>query len=251
MGAGAILALALVAAVGTLVQWRFGGDVLAPIGTAGGSVGASASVRMAAPSSTPAGSASGPSASPGSSSPERARTTAAAPAVLFAATTGESCPATARAGYYTEGRDSNWYNRAKGGWTGDGCGGRVLAIPMSGEAAVDDNANVIVWWFKPDTLTAGSCAVSVYVPGTGDPMDAAGAPAHYKAYASADAGGTLVGEFDVDQTSHQGQWVSAATLRLTGGRLSIRMVNRGIDWGTGRDGAHLGVSALRIACRAG
>jgi len=35
---------------------------------------------------------------------------------------------------------------------------------------------------------------------------------------------------------------------MTGGRLSVRMVTRGIDFGSGRSGAHLGVSALRLDC---
>jgi hypothetical protein len=159
---------------------------------------------------------------------------------------GESCPQTAISGYYRRGWYTDWYARASGGWTADGCAGRVVSVPMSGDRNVDDPDNVVVWWFR--VPVGRSCAITVYVPGTGHVLDAAGAPATYLVYAAANATGTPIAEFTVDQVRNQGRWVDAGTFRPPGDQLAVRLATRGIDWGPGRDGAHLGVSALQARC---
>lgn len=159
---------------------------------------------------------------------------------------GEGCPQTAVSGYYRRGWYADWYTRSSGGWTGDGCTGRVVSVPMSGDRTVDDPDNVVVWWFR--VPVGASCAIAVYVPGTGNVLDAAGAPATYLVYATVNATGTPIAEFTVDQVHNQGGWVNASTFRLAGDQLAVRLATRGIDWGPGRAGAHLGVSALRARC---
>jgi len=100
-------------------------------------------------------------------------------------------------------------------------------------------------------VKSGSCAVSTYVPDTGRSSDSAGKPAHYVVYPSSDASGAPIGQFDVDQTRNRGRFVDGGRFTLSGsGRLSVRMVTRGVDFGSGRDDAHLGVSALRLTCTA-
>jgi len=103
-------------------------------------------------------------------------------------------------------------------------------------------------WVAPATAVGASCAIAVYVPGTGNVLDAAGAPATYLVYATVNATGTPIAEFTVDQVHNQGGWVNASTFRLAGDQLAVRLATRGIDWGPGRAGAHLGVSALRARC---
>jgi hypothetical protein len=169
----------------------------------------------------------------------------APPATRFTAVSGVSCPRAATSGYYDKGRFTDWYGRASGGWAGDGCAGRMIAVPMSGDANVDDPDNVIVWWFRP--TAPASCAISVHVPATGNGMDSAGAPATYFVYPTTNATGASIGRFDIDQVHNQGRWVPAGSYPTTG-QLSVRMVTRGVDWGPGRSGAHLGVSALRVTC---
>jgi hypothetical protein len=164
----------------------------------------------------------------------------------FTAVAGESCPTTGSSGYYHKGWSSDWYARGSGGWDGDGCAGRMIGVPMSGDPDTDDSDNVVVWWFR--VPAAASCAISVQVPDTGRPLDAAGAPATYFLYASPDASGAAIGRFTLDQVHNQGRWLSAGTYTAATGRMSVRMVTRGIDWGTGRAGAHLGVSAVRVTC---
>jgi hypothetical protein len=183
--------------------------------------------------------------------PTAAGTKPAAPSLTrsaahYAAVSGESCQQTTTSGYYTTGWFKDWYARSSGGWTGDGCGGHMIAVPMSGDAHTDDPDNIIVWRFATPALS--SCAISVYVPGTGNVLDAAGAPAIYFVYPTDNATGTPIGRFEVDQVHNQGRWLAVGSYRSTSGQLSVRMVTRGIDWGPGREGAHLGVSALRVTC---
>jgi hypothetical protein len=92
---------------------------------------------------------------------------------------------------------------------------------MSGDANRDDPDNIVVWWFQvPQQAT---CAVSVFVPGTGNVMA-------------------------IDQVRNQGRWVDAGGYQAPTGQLSVRLMTRGTDWGPGRAGAHLGVSAVRVTC---
>ena len=169
-----------------------------------------------------------------------------APPVRFLAVSGQSCPQTAASGYYYQGWYHEWYTRSTGGWTGDSCGGQVVSVPMSGDLNADDLTNVVVWWFR--VPSGATCALTVYVPGTGNVLDADGAPATYFVYGTTDASGSRIGQFTVDQVHNQGRWVGVGTFAQRTGQLSVRMVTRGIDWGSGRTGAHLGVSALRVTC---
>jgi hypothetical protein len=164
----------------------------------------------------------------------------------YSAVSGESCRQTSTSGYYTKGWFTDWYARSRGGWTGDGCAGHMIAVPMSGDAHTDDPDNVIVWWFAAPNLS--SCAISVHVAHTGNVLDAAGAPATYVVFPTRNATGTPIGRFEVDQVHNQGRWLAVGSYRTASGQLSVRMVTRGIDWGPDREGAHLGVSALRVAC---
>jgi hypothetical protein len=169
------------------------------------------------------------------------------PPYRLAAVAGESCPQTAVSGYYRRGWYSDWYARSYGGWTGDGCAGRVVSVPMSGSRYTDDRDNVVVWWFRLPPGVTG-CAVAVFVPDTGHVLDAAGAPATYLVYATTYTSGTPFAEITVDQVHNQGRWVDAGTVHPPGDQLAVRLATRGIDFGPGRAGAHLGVSALRARC---
>jgi hypothetical protein len=204
-----------------------------PVSAASGSPAATVPAAVAPPAARPA-------------PPRPAAPVAPGPAPRFAAVTGESCGQTASGGYWYRGWAKDWYAKPSGGWGGDGCAGRVIAVPMSGDPDRDDPDNVIVWWFRPP---AGStCAVAMYVPGTGGPLDAAGAPATYFVYASASGDGPQLGRFGIDQVHNQGRWVGGGSYPAATGQLSVRLVTRGIDWGPGRAGAHLGVSAARLTC---
>jgi hypothetical protein len=220
------------------------GGLSAPAAPAGSAASGGAGAPGGAPVGAPSGSRGTPGGDPGVAPPRPAPPASKQPA--FAALSGESCPQKSNAGYYRKGWASDWYTRSRGGWTGDGCGGQIVAVPMSGDPKRDDLDNVIVWWFTVGS--SASCAISVYVPGTGDVRDADGAPATYFVYGTTNASGSAIASFTVDQVHNQGRWVSVGTFAQRTGQLSVRMVTRGIDWGSGRTGAHLGVSALRATC---
>ncbi len=188
-----------------------------------------------------------PTASAEPTTPRPAPPAAPTTPKTYTAVAGEGCTQTADHGYFRSGFASDWRTRSSGGLTTDGCHGAVVAVPMSGDARRDDNDNVIVWWFRTAPVATGSCALSVYVPDTGNDSDSAGQPAHYLVFRTDNGSGATAGQFDVDQTRNRGRWVDAGRFP-TSGRLSVRMVTRGVDFGRGREGAHLGVSALRATC---
>lgn len=223
----------------------------------------SATVVLTGTATPPAGAAGDPTNPPGlagaaadapatdaTASTDSPATPAQPPPVpTYTGVGGESCPQTSTAGYYNHGWSTDWYS-GTGGWTADGCTGGSIHVPMSGNDTSDDLDNVVVWWFLTGPVSQGSCAVSMYVPKTANPLDDAGAPATYAVFESKSMTGTPVATLTVDQTTSQGKWASAGTVTVTDGQLAIRLMTRGIDWGDGRDGAHLGVSAAKVACTA-
>jgi translation initiation factor IF-2 len=167
-----------------------------------------------------------------------------APAPLpFSAIAGFRCPDTASGGYTQHVGSANWYLVTGGGWTGDGCQGHLIAMPMSGDPNRDDLNNVILWWFKVPSRPR--CAVEVYVPGGPNLRDAAGAPATYFVYGTTDGSGSPIGQFGIDQVHNQGRWVAVGGFPATSGQLSVRLMSRGVS---NISGAHLGGSAVRISC---
>ena len=89
-----------------------------------------------------------PSVAPTPPVPAQARPTRPAPSTQTRLVAGESCPQTAISGYYRRGWSTDWYAHSSGGWTGNGCAGAVVSVPMSGDRTVDDPDNVVVWWFR-------------------------------------------------------------------------------------------------------
>jgi hypothetical protein len=161
----------------------------------------------------------------------------------FSAVAGFRCPDTGSSGYTQHVGSDGWYLVTGGGWTGDGCAGHMIAMPMSGDPNNDNLDNVILWWFQVPSRSA--CTVEVYVPGTQNVRDAAGAPATYIVYATTDGSGSPIGQFGIDQVHNQGRWVTAGKFPATSGQLSVRLMSRGAS---NIPGARLGGSAVRINC---
>jgi hypothetical protein len=130
-----------------------------------------------------------------------------------------------------------------GGWTGDGCQGHLIAMPMTGDPNRDDLNNVMLWWFKVPPRPR--CAVEVYVPRGPNLRDSAGSPATYIVYATTDGSGSPLGQFAIDQVRNQGRWVGVGGFPATGGQLSVRLMSRGVS---NIPEARLGGSAVRINC---
>ncbi|MEV7601203.1 hypothetical protein AB0O91_27945 [Kitasatospora sp. NPDC089797] len=163
------------------------------------------------------------------------------PAPTYHGVAGPGCGGSTsmqQSGWYDDGQKG--WRKNSGGYTGDGCGGGFTSMPMSGAANKDDNSNTVVWTFTTGPLTTGSCRLSVYVP-NGDLKSVGGAPTYY----------TVQGRsFEVNQVSYRGQWVSAGTFPLSGGRIAVTMHSRGQDWvgDSVKTFAHHAASAVKADC---
>ncbi|MFG2329487.1 adhesin [Streptomyces sp. NPDC048604] len=146
-------------------------------------------------------------------------------------------------GRYEDGREG-WYTVPSGGHRGDGCDGRFTAIPMSG-SATRDNGNTATWSW-PVGAGYDSCTLAVQVPSPPDRQDAAGDPTVYEVLAN----GSAYARFEVDQPSHSGELLHTAWYPLHDDRFTVRLLDRGVDWGSQeRDGAHHGAAQMRLSCR--
>ncbi|MFF3108392.1 hypothetical protein ACFVSN_04345 [Kitasatospora sp. NPDC057904] len=127
-----------------------------------------------------------------------------------------------------------------GGWSGDGCNGSYTSVPMYGDASKDDPSASVVWTFNLGN--ASTCALSVYVPASGDVTKVGGHPTYY----TVQSGGSG-GSFNVNQTASQGSWVNVGSFAYSGS-LSVTLHTRGVDWGSGVSHAHHAASAIRATC---
>jgi hypothetical protein len=184
-----------------------------------------------------------PQQQPAKNAPPRKSAPAAPAPPPFSALAGFRCPDTASSGYTQHVGSSGWYLVTGGGWTGNGCVGHMIAMPMSGDPNRDDLDNVVLWWFRMPPRPR--CTVEVYVPGTQNVRDAAGDPATYFVYGTTDGSGSPIGQFRIDQVHNQGRWVGAGMFPAGSGQLSVRLMSRG---GSDIPGARLGGSAARVSC---
>ncbi|MFF9147239.1 hypothetical protein ACF1BN_20525 [Streptomyces sp. NPDC014861] len=150
-------------------------------------------------------------------------------------------------GWYTDGKEG-WQKYGSGGHTGDGCDGSFLSLPMSGKAG-SDAGNALRWTFRTGGVTSGTCQVSVHIPNNGDIKAVGGKPAYYTVHAGATGSDPILRSFNVDQPSRRGQWVSAGDVRVTGGVLTVKLHDRGLDWsGSQKTYAHHAGDAARVQC---
>ncbi|RSM75421.1 hypothetical protein DL991_27410 [Amycolatopsis sp. WAC 01375] len=146
------------------------------------------------------------------------------------------------------------YSDGKAGWVnhgGGGCGSAFVSIPMSGDANKDDPSAYGLWTFNTGPVTAGSCAVSVFVP-NGDATVAGGSPSVYRVFDRfAVDKGTPVGSFQINQNANHGRWVSVGTFRINGAKLAVQLLNRGRDWsGSSKTYAHHAAAMIKAKCLA-
>ncbi|MFI0793248.1 hypothetical protein ACH4OY_11180 [Micromonospora rubida] len=214
------------------------------------------------PTPTPGTSSATPNTTPGATQPPL-RTpapgvpTGAAPAPApnapkstFTAIGGYHCSPTATSGFrhsdwYKDG-ERGWYSTGTGGWVGAGCEGHFESMPMSGSKTKDDSGLYGEWWFVVGASTR-SCAVSTYVPATTDSRRVAGDPATYQVRDT--ESGPVRATFTVAQKTNRGRWVASGTYAVTGGRIVIRVVNRGVDFdGSGDTLDHIGIAQMKVTC---
>jgi hypothetical protein len=163
----------------------------------------------------------------------------------FIAVTGTACPAAAVASYFAAYPAGVPVANLSGGWVNRRCNDdRVWSVPMSGSADRDDPGTFVLWWFVTAPIVSGACDIWVYVPKPGRPADAAGDPTHYDVLRS-DQDRTVIGTFSVEQPAHRGSWVKGGTFGFDGGRIAVRLDNRG----TGTGGARHGAAEVLVRCK--
>ncbi|MFF4858217.1 adhesin [Streptomyces rubiginosohelvolus] len=160
-------------------------------------------------------------------------------------------PGCATGGYEERGRfesgDAGWYTVENGGFDGEGCDGRFSAIPMSG-SPTEDRGSTAVWsWHLGRGFS--ECALTVFVPDSGRPRDAAGKPTVYRVLSDpADADSAYTG-FAVLQTEHRGRAVPVRSYPVKGDVFAVQLIDRGRDWGDARRvGAHHAAAQMRASC---
>ncbi|MYS78679.1 hypothetical protein [Embleya scabrispora] len=234
---------------------RSGGSAAGSNGTFGGG-GSSPGARTPGGGAPGGGTAPAPGGTPGGSTAKPpvappAQPGSLAPKQTFTGTSGYGCANSGTSGFAEVGRYSDgskgWYTVGSGGWTKDGCNGKFVAVPMSGDKNKDDASARVLWWFDVGAATR-SCRLSVYVP-AGSGRDVGGNPAQYYVLRGKeeDKTGAWYDKFTVDQVADKGRWVSAGTFPVSNGRIAVKLVTRGVDWG-GTTGAHLAAGQVQASC---
>ena len=158
----------------------------------------------------------------------------------FEAVSGWDCGTDSTHGFEVTGRTSAWQTVARGGWAQDGCDGSFVAIPMSGNAAKDDEGQRALWWFAPGPAFT-TCDVTVYVP-----LDSGFSGSRAVQYfALAGPAGQIFAQFTVNQSAQPGRWVMAGRFAVGPNGLGIALVNRG---GPANSRDRIGVGQVKVAC---
>ncbi|QIQ04293.1 adhesin [Streptomyces liangshanensis] len=146
-----------------------------------------------------------------------------------------------------ENGDAAWYTVKSGGHQDDACDGSFSAMPMSGSAN-DDRGSTATWSWE---LGRGyeTCALAVYVPDSGNDLDAAGDPSVYEVLSDASDPHSGYAAFGVRQPAHRGTLVKVGNYRVKGTDFTVRLRDRGQDWGTPtRIGAHHAAAQMHLTC---
>nr|WSZ96563.1 adhesin [Streptomyces sp. NBC_00857] len=226
----------------------FGGGS-SPSGNGGASNGASDGPSASTgPSGKDPGESPDPEPDPGRT-PGGGRDGDLDPGPGFSAWAGPGCAT----GRYTEkGRvengDAAWYTVTSGGHKGDSCDGRFSAVPMSGIPDKDTDSTA-TWSWKLGKRYA-KCALAIFVPDSDRDRDVAGSPSVYRVLADPKDGDTAYATFGVRQTVHRGSLVKVGSYRVKGTSFSVRMFDRGQDWGSADlVGAHHAAAQMKVDCR--
>ncbi|MFF3323080.1 adhesin [Streptomyces sp. NPDC002889] len=142
---------------------------------------------------------------------------------------------------------AGWYTVKVGGHLGDGCDGSFTAVPMSGSRTKDDNGSAVWSWYVGSGYE--TCSVSVVIPKSPRPEDAAGEPTTYNVLADPDDLGSAVKSFEIDQTQLRGSGLIVEKIPVRDQQLAVQLVDRGQDVGNDREGAHHAAAQMRADCR--
>jgi hypothetical protein len=188
-----------------------------------------------------------PGAAAGSSLPASAKWTAVA---------GPTCHATGTsfsvAGYKAAPRRdpaAGWSTWSSGGYTGGGCGGGYVSVPMSGHAKAYNPSQMALWKFDfRARFTHAYCQLSTYVPDNPALSSVGGNPTYYDYYGKDYSGGSAtapLGSYLVYQVSHRGSWVTDSSFAVTTGQVTVELLDAGQTAASARHAA----AQVRLTCQ--
>ncbi|WP_051831029.1 hypothetical protein [Streptomyces violens] len=182
--------------------------------------------------------------------PPKAKKPAGPPRVTYTGLVGPGCPTPPGGGYeqrgaYNDG-GNGWYGLTGGSTREGGCSGQFTSVPMSGDPGKDANSSV-VWWFAPGPESR-SCQVSVYVPQGPNDRDVNGRPTTYQVLTDAFDVNSKYAQFTVDQAGHRGSWQPGGTFQVRQGKIAVKLLDRGVDYGPGREAAHHAAAPVKVTC---
>ncbi|MEV6393604.1 adhesin [Streptomyces sp. NPDC051907] len=143
--------------------------------------------------------------------------------------------------------DEGWYTVDSGGRSGDGCDGSFSAIPMSGNKGEDGESAATWSWYVGSGYQ--TCSIAVTIPQSERDSDVAGQPTTYLVLADPANPDSAIKSFTIDQTELRGRGQVIAKVPVSEQQLTVRLVDRGVDSGADREGAHHAAAPMRAECR--
>lgn len=160
-------------------------------------------------------------------------------------------------GYYTStsnGVATGWITSGSGGYSGDGCAGAFVSVPLSGQVSAYDGNRYALWTFRLGAgFSRATCLLATFIPDNPQIADVGGDPADYLVYGTDDSSGSnaqRLGAYQIDQVSARGQWVTAVSFKVNTGWVTVKMVDAGLNQTPATRNAHAAAAQVQLTCHA-
>jgi hypothetical protein len=163
----------------------------------------------------------------------------------------------ALSGYYlstSNGQRTGWTASGSGGYSGNGCAGGFVSVPLSGRASAYDTNRFALWTFHLGAgFTRATCALSVFVPYNPQIAYVGGDPAYYLYYGTDYSSGSRarpLGSYLVDQLAKRGDWVTSRSFTVKTGWVAVKLLDAGVNQSRATSNAHAAAAQMRLTCHA-
>jgi hypothetical protein len=160
-------------------------------------------------------------------------------------------------GYYvrtSNGQSTGWITSSSGGYSGGGCTGGFVSVPLSGHAEAYDTDQFALWTFHLGAgFTHATCTLSTFVPYNPQIAYVGGDPAYFFYYGTNYSPGSTaqpLGGYLVHQPATRGDWVASGSFAIKTGWVAVKMVDAGVTGTRATSNAHAAAAQLRLACHA-
>jgi hypothetical protein len=160
-------------------------------------------------------------------------------------------------GYYvrtSNGQSTGWITSSDGGYSGDGCTGGFVSVPLSGHAYAYDSSQFALWTFHLSaSFTHATCTLSTFVPYNPQIAYVGGDPAYYYYYGTDYSSGSTaqpLGGYLVHQPATRGDWVASRSFTIKTAWVAVKMVDAGVNATRATSNAHAAAAQMRLACHA-